>query len=233
MNKPMTVVTMEQVLEQSTRVGRPNAFPTQQSLIDFCQIVHGEWLSTGVDQRVLQGSDEFYLASLMGTEGGESFAPFLDGLNLLEEMFAMLGKGTRALIIGAPGTIAIVANVVNQVVTPSNLQTKLMERYCDTSLIPNVEMTTYEALVDGLVEFDYAQVLLHMVACDQQLLHAIIDALPQGKVMVLQNSGNGGELYTALDESLSHHIHSEIRERGDVLMYHLPGFIAQTICIKK
>jgi hypothetical protein len=233
MTKPMTVVTMEQVVEQSARVGRPNAFPTQQSLIDFCRNVHGEWLATGVDQRVLQGSDEFYLASLMGTEGGESFAPVMDGLHLLEEMFAMLGKGTRALIIGSPITVATVANVVDQVVTPSNLQTKLMEKYLDTSLIPNVEMTTYEALVDGLVEFDYAQVLLHMVACDEQLLHAIIDALPQGRVMVLQNSGNGGELYTALDESLSHHIHSEIRGRGDVLTYHLPGFVAQTICIKK
>jgi hypothetical protein len=229
----MTVVTMEQVVEQSARVGRPNAFPTQQSLIDFCRNVHGEWLSTGVDQRVLQGTDEFYIASLMGTEGGESFAPVMDGLHLLEEMFAMLGKGTRALIIGSPITVATVANVVDRVVTPSNLQTKLMEKYLDTSLIPNVEMTTYEALVDGLIEFDYAQVLLHMVACDEQLLHAIIDALPQGKVMVLQNSGNGGELYTALDESLSHHIHSEIRGRGDVLTYHLPGFVAQTICIKK
>ena len=224
---------MEQVVEQSARVGRPNAFPTQQSLIDFGRNVHGEWLSTGVDQRVLQGSDEFYLASLMGTEGGESFAPVIDGLALLEEMFAILGKGTRALIIGSPITVATVANVVDQVVTPSNLQTKLMEKYLDTSLMQNVEMTTYEALVDGLVEFDYAQILLHMVACDEQLLHAIIDALPQGKVMVIQNSGNGGELYTALDESLSHHIHSEIKGRGDVLTYHLPGFVAQTICIKK
>lgn len=233
MTKPMTIVTMEQVVEQSARVGRPNAFPTQQSLIDFGRNVHGEWLSTGVDQRVLQGSDEFYLASLMGTEGGESFAPVIDGLALLEEMFAILGKGTRALIIGSPITVATVANVVDQVVTPSNLQTKLMEKYLDTSLMQNVEMTTYEALVDGLVEFDYAQILLHMVACDEQLLHAIIDALPQGKVMVIQNSGNGGELYTALDESLSHHIHSEIKGRGDVLTYHLPGFVAQTICIKK
>jgi len=206
-------------------------FKSDQAAIDFSKSAYSEWQSLGHSDRVLQGGDEFYSTALMGSDGGEIFLPMVKLGVLTNQLFVRMVNPVNSLVIHGPGAIGQVSLYSQNVYTPHNVNAYLAEKYLDTSDLNNVTMISYDDIYNKVYGYDYACIIMGATV-DGELLTAILDSMNPKGVLILANSSSGGDLYINLEESYSYQIHQEIIERGDFSLYHVPNFMAQTVCIK-
>jgi len=206
-------------------------FKSDQAAIDFCKSAYSEWQSLGYGDRVLQGGDEFYSTALMGSDGGEVFAPVIKLGLLINQLFVRMVNPINSLVIHGPGAIGQISQYSQNVYTPHNIHAYLAEKYLDTSELDNVNMISYDDIYNKIHNYDYACIIMGATV-DRELLTSILDSMNSQGVLILSGASNGGELYTNLEESYAYQVHQEVIERGDFSLYNIPNFMSQTVCIK-
>ena len=221
----------------------PDCIPTEQAFIEFCQSVYAKMTAhedfTLLD---LSRSEEFRSFAYAGIPNGEVIAPAILGAHSIFEFLKEMTGATNVFWHAVVSGTIFASHLFDNVYVLNDTTTLIMANEAATSGIENVIPVPRSTLSETLPPLDLSAVLISSVVGDYDILDIIIDKLKPKGILVIGNSSLGGSMYDVLDGltleqtediSIPSFVHKKIIDRGDVLTYHVQGWISYTVCVKR
>jgi hypothetical protein len=188
-------------------------------------------LSSTASDEASRGT-EYHSFGVSGWAGGEFIAPMLWSIGNLGPFISKMINATTGLFMTSFYEVILASAHLETVYAPNSTSNEIYNRAVGGPLLENVTNLPWSTLSSTIPTVDIAHVAIFHLA-DRRVCEAVVNAIRPGGLLILANSSNGGEIYSATRfTSFAQEVHDEIHALGSFDSFHLQGYISYTIFIK-